>query len=479
MASIVAEGIGTFAAKATPELGYPSVASNGTCFVAVSFDGVTNPVLRSTDGNTWAAVNAGTASQAWNYVMWVEELTLFVAFSGTSGTTDNVMTSPTGETWTLRTASDDNWISAAWNGTTIVAIGEGGAVQTSTNGTSWTTQSPTGFGTGMKTVAFGNSVFVAMNISGTIYTATNGIAWTVRDTLTNIGTPSVVWSDGLSKFFVLVEEEFEVTGAGVYESTAGLSWTLREFGVGTATSTSVLFVSPTGALVAGEELSTEYFTSDDGVTWTLGEWEAGDWAAGVWDSTLGVAVVGYNYDFLAAQFATGDNGVRVTGLTHLEGEAVSVVADGVVIASPNNPDYDTITVTGGAITLPAGTYTSVTVGLPYVTDIQTLDLDMPQSTSKPGKFLITSVGAWVEETLSFYAGPESPTGETLTLPSGGAMQPFQVLDSNENAVTTPQTGYRVLNFEGRWGQSGSVFIRNIDPTPLTVLALVPYGTYPR
>jgi hypothetical protein len=170
-----------------------------------------------------------------------------------------------------------------------------------------------------------------------------------------------------------------------------------------------------------------------------------------------------------------------SGLEHLEGEAVSVinVSDGEVLASPNNPDYTTITVTGGEITVD-GEYDEVWVGLPITSDIQTLDIDTSGGTLKPGKFLITAVGAWTEETMSFYVGPEEPTTATgLTLPSGGSMQAMQVLDRNENPVTTPQTGFRTLNFEGRWSDSGSIFIRNVDPTPLTVLALVPYGTYPR
>jgi hypothetical protein len=168
-----------------------------------------------------------------------------------------------------------------------------------------------------------------------------------------------------------------------------------------------------------------------------------------------------------------------TGLSHLEGKAVSIYSGG-VIASPNNPAYATRTVTSGAIANLTLFGPTVHVGLPFTSDIQTLDIDAQATSVKPGKFLITSVGAWVEETLAFFAGPEAPTtANGLTLPGGGAMQPFQVLDRNENALTTPTTGYRSLNFEGRWGESGSVFIRHVDPSPLTVLALVPTGTFPR
>ena len=113
-------------------------------------------------------------------------------------------------------------------------------------------------------------------------------------------------------------------------------------------------------------------------------------------------------------------------------------------------------------------------------DIETLDLDYAGSTTKPGKALVTSIGAWFEDSLACFAGPEEPTSATnLTLPGGGSMQEFQVLDRNDTAVSTPQSGFRTLKFEGRWDEKGTVFIRHLDPSPLTVLALVPYGTFPR
>ena len=183
------------------------------------------------------------------------------------------------------------------------------------------------------------------------------------------------------------------------------------------------------------------------------------------------------------------NWVHAPNVAHLTGESVAMVLDGVVTGSPNNPAIGGLTPTRleGTTLSPAslginpGAYfTTMTLGLPYTSDIQTLDIDTAQGSVKPGKFLITHVGAWVDNTLAFYAGPEEPTtANGLTVPGGGSMQQFQVLDRNENVVTTPTTGYRTLNFEGRWGESGSVFIRHVDPSPLTVLALVPSGTFPR
>jgi len=58
----------------------------------------------------------------------------------------------------------------------------------------------------------------------------------------------------------------------------------------------------------------------------------------------------------------------VTGLGHLEGQAVEALADGV--------EYDGLVVSGGAVTLPGGvTASRITVGLPYVAEGETLELD--------------------------------------------------------------------------------------------------------
>jgi hypothetical protein len=68
----------------------------------------------------------------------------------------------------------------------------------------------------------------------------------------------------------------------------------------------------------------------------------------------------------------------LAGLSYLEGKSLSILGDGYVVASPNNTDaaYPTITVTGGSITLPQA-YTVIRLGLPYISDMQPLDLDLP------------------------------------------------------------------------------------------------------
>jgi hypothetical protein len=77
----------------------------------------------------------------------------------------------------------------------------------------------------------------------------------------------------------------------------------------------------------------------------------------------------------------------ITGLSHLEGQDVSILGDGFVIASPNNSLYPAMTVSGGQVTLSDGNtgYGVVHIGLPVTADLETLNIDNPQGPSMIGK----------------------------------------------------------------------------------------------
>ncbi len=113
-------------------------------------------------------------------------------------------------------------------------------------------------------------------------------------------------------------------------------------------------------------------------------------------------------------------------------------------------------------------FTDAIVGLPFTVAIETLDIDAAERTTKSGTFLIKQVGVWVEETLGLMAGDSATT-----------LQPFPVVDRDENPVTVPQTAYVVCNIEGRYSSGGRIRLQHVDPTPLTVLAIMPHGDFPR
>lgn len=145
----------------------------------------------------------------------------------------------------------------------------------------------------------------------------------------------------------------------------------------------------------------------------------------------------------------------LSGLGHLEGRVVSVLADGDV--------HPPRTVTGGAISLqsPAAV---VHVGLPYTAELETLEIDFPgQETVLDKRKAIHAVTAVVEDSRNFWAGRDA---EHLYEQKA----PYRV---NYNDPLALQSGVSELRISTQWDDSGRVYLRQTDPLPLTVLALIP------
>ena len=168
----------------------------------------------------------------------------------------------------------------------------------------------------------------------------------------------------------------------------------------------------------------------------------------------------------------------VSGLEHLEGEEVGVFADGYVLANPNNADYGTaLTVTDGAITIPA-CHAVITVGLPYISDIETLNIDTVNGeTLVDKKKCISGVTMRVEDTRGVWAGPKPPSDDD-TDPLENLM-PLKIREAEDYSNPTNETTDEIeINITSEWNNNGRVFIRQIDPLPMTVLSIAPAGLVP-
>lgn len=167
----------------------------------------------------------------------------------------------------------------------------------------------------------------------------------------------------------------------------------------------------------------------------------------------------------------------VYGLWHLEGKAVSVSADGYVVGNPNDSTVDTYTVSSGSITLPK-CYATIHVGLPYICDLETLDIEnvrVETLTSK--KKLITSVSMALHKTRGLWIGPKPPTSDT-TDPLE-FLRPLKLRYAEDyGSPIALKTGVVEIDLKAEWNSNGRVFIRQIDPLPMTVLSIVPEGVIP-
>lgn len=138
----------------------------------------------------------------------------------------------------------------------------------------------------------------------------------------------------------------------------------------------------------------------------------------------------------------------VSGLDHLEGESVVALANGSVVRG--------LTVSGGAITL-TDAASRIHIGYGYNCDIQTLGIDPGGSqTMASRKRKVTQITAKVVDTRGFWAGPDA---DNLT-------EYLEALNSllDEDVVMT---------ITGEWENDGSVYCRQPDPLPSTILSLVP------
>jgi hypothetical protein len=166
---------------------------------------------------------------------------------------------------------------------------------------------------------------------------------------------------------------------------------------------------------------------------------------------------------------------EIGGLWHIEGKLVSVFADGFVVASPNNSSYALKVVSGGSITLDKP-YSVIHVGLPITCDIETLNIDTPTGeTLVDKKKIIQKVSLHTDKSRGGFVGNSEPNG----------LDPLENLSEikirDDEGYDDPvglRTGIMDVNIQPEWNSNGRVFIRQIDPLPLTILAISPAGMYP-
>lgn len=173
----------------------------------------------------------------------------------------------------------------------------------------------------------------------------------------------------------------------------------------------------------------------------------------------------------------------VSGLFHLEGEEVSVWADRFVVASPLNSQITTTyTVANGTITLDK-CYAVIYVGLPMKQDIQSLDQETSAGASILSKRKRTGrVNIYTYKSRSMFVGSEDPdtnlenTDEDTLFELVEQMHGTGRLNYDEPSDLGTKQDY--VTFDTRWNYGGRIFIRNVDPIPMSILAIAPEGEDP-
>ena len=151
---------------------------------------------------------------------------------------------------------------------------------------------------------------------------------------------------------------------------------------------------------------------------------------------------------------SGAAATTISGLGHLEGKTVSILADGAV--------HPQRVVTSGAITLDQEA-SIVHIGLPITADLETLPVAMQidaafgqgraKNVNKAWLRVYRSSGIFVGPSVDKLTEAKQRTTEAYGTPPGLKSEEIQVL-------VTPS-----------WADSGQVVVRQSDPLPLTVAAL--------
>ena len=165
---------------------------------------------------------------------------------------------------------------------------------------------------------------------------------------------------------------------------------------------------------------------------------------------------------------SGAPATAVSGLGHLAGELVSVLADGVVVfnGDPTAPIAESFRVSSGGTIAPLAVAAStIHAGLPIqYAEVEALDLDVQGSNVRDQKKRVGSLSLLLEASArTFLAGPDSGHLRQVKL------KPFET-----NQAGLAFTGQEELNLTPEYNQHGRVFIRHVDPLPLTILGWLPH-----
>jgi hypothetical protein len=151
----------------------------------------------------------------------------------------------------------------------------------------------------------------------------------------------------------------------------------------------------------------------------------------------------------------GAAATTISGLWHLEGESVAILADAAEVTS--------LSVSSGAITLPTAAST-VQIGLPITADVKTLPLSFETQAFGQGLTKnVNGIAFRVQESSGWKVGPTFAAADMVEV----------TVRTDEPYGTPPAlaTGVVEVTVMPEWGDDAQVCIRQTAPLPVTILAM--------
>ncbi|QDP53083.1 MAG: hypothetical protein Unbinned2350contig1001_8 [Prokaryotic dsDNA virus sp.] len=157
---------------------------------------------------------------------------------------------------------------------------------------------------------------------------------------------------------------------------------------------------------------------------------------------------------------SGSAATVITGLDHLEGQSVTILANG--STHPNK------TVSGGSITLDRSA-TKAHIGLGYTSTLQTMRVEAPgnESTSQAKTKRINEVTLRLHETVGAEVGSSLSDMERI---------PFRSSAAAMDTAVPLFTGDKQIEFRDDFNTDAWIYVRQNQPLPLTLISIYPQIT---
>ena len=154
---------------------------------------------------------------------------------------------------------------------------------------------------------------------------------------------------------------------------------------------------------------------------------------------------------------SGSAATTISGLNHLEGQSVAILADGAAHANK--------TVSSGSITLDRSV-TKAQIGLPFTSKLETLRIDAGSAMgSSQGKNKrIGEVTVRLFRTVGLKIGTSSTELDTI---------PFRSSSDSMDTALSLFTGDKTAEFNGGYDDDATITIIQDLPLPMTILAIFP------
>ena len=273
----------------------------------------------------------------------------------------------------------------------------------------------------------------------------------LNDIVTESGIVQMEWQQEPDNILWCVREDGQLAALTYQRSEAVVSWHRHilggSFGSGNAVVESIASIS---GVLNEDELWVIVKRTVDGSTVRYVEC----FSDFDFDETAST-----DFKFLDSHLSySGSATTTLSGLDHLEGQTVSILADGSVHANK--------VVSSGSVSLDREV-TKACVGLAYDSVLQTMRIEggAAEGTSQGKTKRISKVVLRLFETVGVKVGPSLSNLEVV---------PFRTTSSNLSApVDTLIEGDKEIEFDDDYNSDGYIFIKQDQPLPASILAIYP------